>query len=254
MPFVPLSGWLAFASDPGNRGARDFAVAEAGSRIVGLLASTLLPGTRRGRRRRHFRIVVHPGFRGLGIGAALFRRLEGQPLPGPRPVLQALCPGSWTLALRFLRRRGFGKVHRDREMVRTARTVPPPRVPRGVVLRPFGRRGDVDAWVRLHAEGYRGDFHFDPPSRGTVRIVLGRDHGREGGAIRSLLVAARHRHRGIGRALLRALLEDFRARDRKRISLAVSSGNAAAIRLYRSEGFRPSGEDITLWRDAAKRR
>jgi mycothiol synthase len=269
--FVPVAGWMAFAAYPANRGARDFAVAEAGGRIVGLLTSTLLAGTRRGRRRRHFRIIVHPGFRGRGIGSALFLRLEGQPVPGPRPVLQSLCPGTWTLALRFLRHRGFERVHVDREMERTGRSVPPARPPAGILLRPFGRRGDFDAWIRLHAEGYRADFHFDPMTRAAIRaerrapgsvvvvaeeggrpvgIVLGRDHGKEDGTIQSLLVAKRRRRAGIGRALLRAALEDFRARGKHRVTLGVSSGNPPAIRLYASEGFRRVREDLTFWRDA----
>lgn len=269
--FIPVAGWMAFASYPANRGARDFAVAEVGGRIVGLLTSTPLAGTRRGRRRRHFRIIVHPGFRGQGIGSALFRRLEGQPLPGPRPVLQSLCPGTWTLALAFLRHRGFEQVHVDREMERTGRSVPTALPPAGVLLRPFGRVGDFDAWVRLHAEGYRRDFHFDPMTRAAIRvergapgsavvvaeaagrpvgIVLGRDHGQEGGTIQSLIVAARHRRSGIGRALLRAALEELRARGKHRVTLGVSSDNPPAIRLYASEGFRRVREDLTLWRGA----
>ncbi len=267
--FVPVAGWMAFMAFPSNRGGRDFAVAESGGRIVGLLTSTVIPGKRRGRRRRHFRIIVHPEFRGRGLGSALFGLLEGQPIPGPRPVLQAICPGTWTLALRFLRQLGFEKVHRDLCMERPPRAVPGPEAPEGIALRPFGSRGDFDAWIRLHAEGYRGDFHLEPLTRASIRaersapgalvlvaeerglvvgVVLGRDHGRDAGTVQSLLVARRRRGGGIGRALLRAALADLASRGRRSVSLGVSSGNRPAIRLYASEGFHPVREDLTLWR------
>jgi mycothiol synthase len=268
--FVPVGAWRAFADYPANRRARDFRVAEVGGRIVGVLTSTLLSGTRHGRSRRHFRVIVHPAHRGRGIGAALLEAAAAQPIPPPRPTLQTLCPGTWSLALRFLRRRGFREAHRDLEMARTGRRVPAPAPPPGVVLRPFGRPGDAAAWIRLHAEGYRDDFHFDPLTPAAVRaevrnpacvvlvaeerrrpvgIVLAREHGADGSALQSLLVARPARRRGTARALLRAVLAAMRERGRSRCSLGVDEDNAAARRLYASEGFRPVREDVTLWRE-----
>jgi mycothiol synthase len=268
--FVPVAAWRAFAAYPANRRARDFRVAEVRGRIVGVLTSTLLAGTRHGRRRRHFRIIVHPEFRGRGIGAALLGETESQPLPAPRPTLQTLCPGTWSLALRFLRRRGFKEVHRDLEMERPPRRVPAPDTVPGLLVRPFGRPGDVKAWIRLHAEGYREDFHFEALTAASVRaevrqagnlvlvaeaagrpagVVLAREHGRAGAAIQSLLVSRRRRRRGVGRVLLRAALVEMAGRGRRRCALGVDEGNEAAIALYRSEGFRPAREDVTLWRD-----
>jgi ribosomal protein S18 acetylase RimI-like enzyme len=150
---------------------------------------------------------------------------------------------------------------------------PPRRVPApdpGILVRPFGRPGDAAAWCRLHAEGYREDFHFEPLTAPSVRadlrepgnlvlvaeeagrpvgIVLAREHGRSAAAIQSLLVARRRRRNGIGRALLRGVLAAMAARGRRPCTLGVDEDNAAAIALYRSEGFRPSREDVTLWRD-----
>jgi ribosomal protein S18 acetylase RimI-like enzyme len=266
--FVPLAAWRAFAAYPANNRAKDFRVAEVRGRIAGVLTSTLIVGTRRGRRRRHFRIIVHPEFRGRGIGEALLAEAAAQPLPPPRPTLQSLCPGTWSLALRFLRRRGFKEVHRDLEMER-----PPRRVPasgEAAAVRPFGRPGDADAWIRLHEEGYRSDFHFEPLTRASVRaevgtpgtlvlvaeaagrpvgVVLAREHDRSRASIQSLLVARRRRRRGVGRGLLQAALAGMAARGRRRCSLGVVEDNAAALALYRSEGFLPVREDVTLWRD-----
>jgi ribosomal protein S18 acetylase RimI-like enzyme len=268
--FVPVQAWRAFLAYPTNRRGRDFRLAVAGGDVVGVLTSALLAGTRHGRRRRHFRIIVHPRWRGRGVGTALLRSLEAQPLPGPRPTLQTLCPGDWSLAIDFLRNRGFREVCRDLEMERPGRAVPAPGPPRGVVLRPFGRPGDVSAWIRLHAEGFAREFHFEPWSPGRIRaelrmpgavaivaeaaggpagLVLARDLGERAGTIQSLLVSRRRRRRGVGRALLRAALAEMRRRGRRRVSLGVETVNAPAVALYASEGFRPARVDVTLWRE-----
>ena len=59
-------------------------------------------------------------------------------------------------------------------------------------------------------------------------------------------VAAQHRSRGIGRALLRALMETARGDGFSALSLSVSPQNPA-IRLYESEGFLRIGESGTSW-------
>jgi len=268
--FVPVAAWRAFLSYPANRRGRDFRLAWEEGRVVGVLTSTLLEGRRHGRRRRHFRIVVHPETRGRGAGTALLEALEGQPIPPPRPTLQTLVPGSWAVARAFLGTRGFREVHRDVEMRRGGRPSPPPQPPRGVRVRPFGRAGDEAAWARLHADANRGDFHFETLTRASIRaerrapgavvlvaesrgrpagLVLARDHGADGGTIQSLLVAPRLRRRGIGRALLRAALAALRARGRRWTTLGVDAGNGGAIALYASEGFVPAREDVTLWKE-----
>ena len=59
--------------------------------------------------------------------------------------------------------------------------------------------------------------------------------------IQSVAVRPRVRGRGLGRALVRALLERARAARAERADLEVRAGNAAAIALYASEGFVPVG-------------
>jgi putative acetyltransferase len=54
-------------------------------------------------------------------------------------------------------------------------------------------------------------------------------------------VAASHRGKGVGSALLAATLEAASARDLTRIDLIVRADNAAAIALYRRNGFQIEG-------------
>ena len=269
--FVPVGAWRAFVSMPANRRGRDFRLASDRGRVVGVLTSTLIEGTRHGRRRRHFRIVVHPDARSRGVGSALLGALETQPIPRPRPTLQSLVPGSWAVARAFLGARGFREVHRDVEMRRGGGPPAAPVPPAGTAIRPLRGARDEAGWVRLHAVAYAGEFHFEPLSRAAIRaemsgpgafalvavsrgrpigVVLGRDHGGDGATIQSLIVSPRSRRRGVGRALLRAALAAIRARGRRGTTLGVDSGNAAAIALYASEGFVPAREDVTLWREA----
>lgn len=53
----------------------------------------------------------------------------------------------------------------------------------------------------------------------------------------SIWVADKARGQGIGRKLLRALVEALAAQDVQRVSLSVEAGNTVAKALYRSEGF-----------------
>ncbi|MEV5340511.1 GNAT family N-acetyltransferase [Streptomyces sp. NPDC052676] len=55
--------------------------------------------------------------------------------------------------------------------------------------------------------------------------------------IRGLAVAEEARGKGVGHALLRAAVEDARARGFRRITLRVLGHNAPARALYASEGF-----------------
>lgn len=59
----------------------------------------------------------------------------------------------------------------------------------------------------------------------------------------TLAIAADWRGRGVGRALLRALLDQARAAGLTRISLSVERANAAAAGLYTAEGFEIVGGD-----------
>ena len=110
------------------------------------------------------------------------------------------------------------------------------------ILAGWGRRGDraliatTGDGVRLGAAWFRlwtPDVH----SYGFVQADV-----PEVG----ISVATEHRSRGIGRALLRALMDTGRRDGFSALSLSVSPQNPA-IRLYESEGFRKVGESGTSW-------
>jgi ribosomal protein S18 acetylase RimI-like enzyme len=59
-----------------------------------------------------------------------------------------------------------------------------------------------------------------------------------------MYVDSEHRGRGVGRALLEALIERARALpDLRQIQLSVTASQAAARRLYESLGFVPYGRE-----------
>ena len=55
--------------------------------------------------------------------------------------------------------------------------------------------------------------------------------------IAGLAVDPGHRRAGLGRALLREAVDEARERGALAVTLHVSTGNAAALALYRAEGF-----------------
>jgi ribosomal-protein-alanine acetyltransferase len=61
--------------------------------------------------------------------------------------------------------------------------------------------------------------------------------GGEGGDIQTIATLAQHRGKGLGRTLLRALLEEARNRRVQDIFLEVRADNPTALALYESEGF-----------------
>ena len=50
-------------------------------------------------------------------------------------------------------------------------------------------------------------------------------------------VAAGHQRKGLGRSMLREMLDDARERNMRRVFLEVRSSNTAALALYRNTGF-----------------
>ncbi|MFF4831322.1 GNAT family N-acetyltransferase [Streptomyces sp. NPDC001315] len=69
---------------------------------------------------------------------------------------------------------------------------------------------------------------------GFPTLLASNAHVRQ---IRGLAVAAEARGKGVGRALLRAAVEEARHQGARRISLRVLGHNTAARALYASEGF-----------------
>jgi ribosomal protein S18 acetylase RimI-like enzyme len=92
-------------------------------------------------------------------------------------------------------------------------------------------RPTVDVWV------WRCDGRVVADAvvlrRRTPRGVLGR--------LYSLVVAGDQRGRGVGRALLRSCLKQLLLRGAYAVVLEVRCDNAAALALYRIEGFQTTG-------------
>jgi GNAT superfamily N-acetyltransferase len=66
------------------------------------------------------------------------------------------------------------------------------------------------------------------------------------GWLSDLYVVPEHRRRGIGKALLQAVVEEWRLRQGHRIMLEVDLGNAPAEALYRAAGFTEFGPHFQL--------
>jgi ribosomal protein S18 acetylase RimI-like enzyme len=110
------------------------------------------------------------------------------------------------------------------------------------LLRGFGRRRG-DAGVVAEREG-------EPLGAAWYRLWTGAEHswGFVDERTPELAIAVRPGARGIGlgRALLRALLERARADGHPALSLSVDPANRAR-RLYEREGFRRVGASGTSW-------
>jgi GNAT superfamily N-acetyltransferase len=85
----------------------------------------------------------------------------------------------------------------------------------------------------------------DGPDVGLVRCA--RDEARADTAwLISVRVAPEMRRRGVGAALVDAVIDWARSRGLKRLLLKVSDRNAPAIALYTQKGFTANGEVSTL--------
>ncbi|MFE1755406.1 GNAT family N-acetyltransferase [Streptomyces anandii] len=118
-------------------------------------------------------------------------------------------------------------------------------------------RLDRATWSTLHAVGPRPVQPYEPfftPRSGPGDHLVAELDGRLVGyirlgfptelatnahvrQIRGLAVDGEARGRGVGRALLRAAVEEARRQGARRISLRVLGHNTPARRLYESEGF-----------------
>lgn len=261
---ISAEAWRSFAGMSFNTGGRDFRVARDGERIVAVLMSARYE--ERGAPIRNVRAIVHPEFRRRGIATRLAALVDEQD-PDGRATLQASTMGAWTVGARMLERRGCTVAHRQLWM-RLAEARPlPPAAPDAGVRRSDESVADLHAWTRLRDEGFRDDPDFVPlgdadrdAQRRADRFQLwlaesraeptGYCHVAEFGGegfVEGLVVAERHRGRGLGRALLLAGCRALREERPGPIRLNVFEHNAAAVALYRAIGFETS-DTIETWR------
>lgn len=102
------------------------------------------------------------------------------------------------------------------------------------------RRGLADAWI-VHAL----DDGMPPAALGVAGLAQLTGPDRTGEFLLwGMYVQPRARGTGTAKDLVRAVLAQARARGAERVTLDVTSGNAAAIRLYEQCGFVLTGQDM----------
>ena len=77
---------------------------------------------------------------------------------------------------------------------------------------------------------------------GSVGLFVDAEEPDDTLTLVAMYVTAEARGRGVGDRLVRAVLDEARARGRKHVVLEVTSGNDPAIGLYERMGFRFTGE------------
>lgn len=134
---------------------------------------------------------------------------------------------------------------------------------------------DIDAVMRLERAVFVEDawsettFWSELAERDTRHYLVAEDDGAlvgyaglcaysDDAYVQTIAVAPDHQHRGIGRALLSALLAAACAQGCRRVDLEVRADNDIAMRLYAQSGFRrvgvrrgyyqPSGVDAVVMR------
>ena len=212
--------------------------------------------------------VVHPGYRGRGLGSSLFSRIEErapQLLPGS-PTLRfrhAINAGDRAAAA-LLETRGLRPVRHFWHMqIELAGAVDPGPPPEGIDIAPVRSPGDLAAVHAVEDEAFTDhwEHHPEPFDRWAAERTLGPSYdpalwllARQGGApvgaltasvlgdrgwVGLLGVLAPSRGRGIGEALLRRSFAAFASRGVRCLLLAVDAESpTGATALYERVGMR----------------
>jgi mycothiol synthase len=212
-------------------------------------------------------VYVHPDYRNAGIGKALLewserRALERTPPGEEIRVGQVITTGE-TGARRLLEKRGYEPVRTYWRMTMPlAETPPPPAWPEGVTVRTFDQERDTRAVYALVQDAFADNERhtaesfeewqafmidrdaFEPglwflaESDGEIVGCVLCPNYEEEGWVRQLAVARDWRRRGLGTALFRQAMTEFRRRGRKEIGLVVDSWNrTGAKELYERAGM-----------------
>jgi mycothiol synthase len=228
--------------------------------------------------RVHVRVRVHPEYTGRRVGTALGRWAEGrarQGIPqapqGARVVLHQTVPSANAAACALLAQEGYQLVRHFFRMVIEMDTPPPePRVPEGIVIRPFSRDREAralvhairdafkDHWGYVEApfeEDYEEWVHWmdDDPSFDESLWFIAVDgeeiagfslcydvtgEGPDVGVVEDLGVRRPWRRRGIALAMLHHSFGEFYRRGKTKVTLGVDADSlTGALRLYQKAGM-----------------
>ncbi|MEU7880631.1 mycothiol synthase [Microbispora bryophytorum] len=212
-------------------------------------------------------LVVHPAFRGRGLG----RRLLGDALEASGGRLRLWAHGDLPGAARLAASAGLARARSLWQMRRPlSEPLPAAALPEGVRLRTFEPGRDEKAWLTLNALAFathpeqgswtpadlelrERESWFDPA--GFFLAVRGealagfhwtKVHGGDEpiGEVYVVGVAPGERGTGLGRALTLAGLAHLRALGLAQVMLYVDEENTAAVRLYESLGFTRWNTDV----------
>ncbi|WAP52528.1 mycothiol synthase [Arthrobacter sp. ATA002] len=217
-------------------------------------------------------LVVHPAYRGKGVGTALASAVSDQAGGGSTAPPQAWSHGNHEAAVHLAQRFGYRPV---RELLRLRLTrsgdageLPAAALPEGVSLRSFRPGADEDAWLAANAAAFahhpeqggmtRADLDarmaedwFDPEGfllavRDGDGAILGfhwtKVHPGAGGhppigEVYVVGVVPEAQGMGLGKTLTVAGIRHLQAAGLQAIMLYVDADNEAAMALYKRLGF-----------------
>jgi ribosomal-protein-alanine N-acetyltransferase len=117
------------------------------------------------------------------------------------------------------------------------------------ILRESPEASQWTEWGFKELLGWRGVLALVSEGDGKVTgFLIGREVGGEA-EILNLAVLVRKRRRGEGEALLKAAVEELRARKVSRVFLEVRESNEAGTAFYEKQGFSKTGRRAGYYRD-----
>jgi mycothiol synthase len=236
-------------------------------------------------------LVIHPDYRGRGLGLTLARALLAEAAPQP---LRVWAHGDLPAADALADRAGFARIRSLWTMQRPlADPLPDPVFPAGVTLRTFSVGSDEAAWLDVNRKAFAShpeqgawtaedlalrerESWFDPAgfflaeragklagfhwtkvhTKAENENPAGLSHEAAGqesiGEVYVVGVDPAEQGSGLGRALTLAGLHYLRSRGLPSVMLYVDEDNTPAIRLYESLGFAHLGTDVMFQHPAGE--
>src|ERR1700682_4470650 len=117
------------------------------------------------------------------------------------------------------------------------------------ILRGAPEASQWTEWGFKELLGWRGVLALVGEDGGKViGFIIGRQVGGEAEILNAAVILAKRR-KGEGGALLKALMDEFRARRVSRVFLEVRESNEAGIAFYEKHGFSKTGRRAGYYRD-----
>jgi len=117
------------------------------------------------------------------------------------------------------------------------------------ILRESPEASQWTEWGFTELLGWRGVLALvSEGDRKVIGFIIGRQVGGEAEILNAAVIVARRR-KGEGGALLKAVMDEFRARRVSRVFLEVRESNEAGIAFYEKHGFSKTGRRAGYYRD-----